>query len=84
MGNSAMSCANLESARRQPNCPTGVTERTSMRILLISDIHFESPKCNDRHSDPDWYYRNALVNELDGKRPNSALRRNLDRRRYRV
>ncbi|WP_288584671.1 metallophosphoesterase [uncultured Methylobacterium sp.] len=35
-----------------------------MRILLISDIHFESPKCLDRHSDPDWYYRNQLVNEL--------------------
>ncbi|SDM48227.1 Calcineurin-like phosphoesterase [Methylobacterium phyllostachyos] len=38
-----------------------------MRILLISDIHFESPKCLDRHSDPDWYYRNQLVYELSGR-----------------
>lgn len=38
-----------------------------MRLLLISDIHFESPICLDRHSDPDWYYRNQLINELGNR-----------------
>ena len=35
-----------------------------MRLLLLADIHFRSPNCLDRSTDPEWFYRNRLVDDL--------------------